>query len=181
MNSHIIVNRDQMSIRLVTDERNHFCTRIFGQLTYHPDFLKFGINQGEYMTPRDMAHLIKMNRSCFENHDVAMKLVKDLTEFKAKVNSQIENSDNNRGDKRLLLEQTVTSNLPESFKLCIPVFKGMKKETFEVEVYIRSEDMTCTLVSPGANDFIASVRDLAIDATLADIAELRADIVVLEQ
>jgi hypothetical protein len=148
MQAHVIVNREQLSIRLVTEEKNHYATKIGGALQLHPDFMKFEINTGEYMTAFDMAHLFKMNRSCFENQSAAMNLVTALQGFKAKVNKEIENIDNNRGDKKSLIDQHVKSNLPEAFTLCIPIFKGQQKETFEVEVYVNPYDLTCTLVSP---------------------------------
>ena len=113
LQAHIIVNREKMSIVLVTEESNHYSKKVGGSLQLHPDFLKFGINSGEYVTAFDMAHFFKMNRSCFENQSEAMNLGATLQNFKAKVNKELENSDNNRGDRILLIEQTVKSNLPE--------------------------------------------------------------------
>jgi hypothetical protein len=181
MQAHVIVNREQLSIRLVTEEKSHYATKIGGALQLHPDFAKFGINSGEYSTAFDMAHFFKMNRSCFENHNEAMNLVAQLQNFKAKVNKALENSDNNRGDRKVLIEQTVKSNLPELFTLNIPIFKGQLKETFQVEVYVRAEDLTCTLVSPQANDLVAQMRDKAIDEVIAKISVLCPEIVILEQ
>lgn len=180
LQAHVIVNREVMAIILVTEESNHYSKKIAGSLQLHPDFVKFGINRGEYMTAFDMAHFFKMNRSCFENQSEAMNLVATLQSFKAKVNKELESSDNNRGDRRLLVEQTVKSNLPEKFTLCIPIFKGEPKETFEVEVYVRAEDLTCTLVSPQANDLVAEMRDKAINEVVNEIASLRSDIAILE-
>ncbi len=96
LQAHIIVNREKMSIVLVTEESNHYSKKVGGSLQLHPDFLKFGINSGEYVTAFDMAHFFKMNRSCFENQSEAMNLVATLQNFKAKVNKELENSDNNR-------------------------------------------------------------------------------------
>lgn len=65
-----------------------------------------------------------------------MKLVTDLQNFKAKVDKEIEQSNNNRGDRRILINQAVEHNLPEAFTLILPIFKGTAKQTIAVEVYV---------------------------------------------
>lgn len=178
---HVAVDRENMTIALHIGEQNYFGTTITGRLELHPKFKKFGINAGEYITPFEMAEKIKMNRSFFENHSVAMELVSVLKNFKAKVNKQIEASDNNRGDKRALVDQVVNSNVPETFTLQVPIFKGMPSTAIECEVYFRAEDLTCTLVSPAANDEIESIRDRAIDQQLDLIKGLAPDLVIIEK
>lgn len=178
---HIVVDREKISITLVANERDHVKTNIVGQMEFHPSFLKFGINSGEYKTAYDLAELIKMNRSFFENQTVAMTLVNTLKNFKAKVNKEVEKSTNDRGDTRMLLDQVVQSNLPENFFLVVPIFKGEKKEKVEVEIYINPHDLTCTLISPQVNESIEYLRDSAIDRNLDTIKEIAPSIVVFEK
>lgn len=74
---HVIVNREQLTIALQCNENNHYGTLVVGSLTLSPEYKRFGINEGEYITNFEMAELIKMNRSFFDNKSVAMKLVTD--------------------------------------------------------------------------------------------------------
>lgn len=178
---HVAVDRENMTIELHIGEQNYFGSTITGRLEFHPKFKKFGVNSGEYITTFEMAEKIKMHRSYFENHSVAMGLVSILKNFKAKVDREIEVSDNNRGNKRALIDQVVDSNLPESFTLAIPVFKGMPADPFECEVYFRAEDLTCTLVSPMANDIIEGFRDGAIDEQIEYIRDLAPGLVIIEK
>lgn len=175
-----MVDRDSMSIQIITDKANHYRTEVTGKLQYHPKFLLFGINSSKYVTAFEMAELIKMNRSFFDNHTTAMDLVSALKNFKASVNKEIEKADNNRGSKKILVDQVVQSNIPETFKLILPIFKGQQKEEIAVEVYFNAEDLTCTLVSPEANDKLEATRDSAIDAVLKQIIELAPDIAIIE-
>ena len=175
------VNREQLTIALQCNENNHYGTLVVGSLTLSPEYKRFGINEGEYITNFEMAELIKMNRSFFENKSVAMKLVTDLQNFKAKVDKEIENSDNKRGDRRILVNQVVQSNLPEAFNLVIPVFKGCEKQTVQVEVYVNPNDFTCTLVSAQSNELIIETRDTIIDEVLERIRLTCPDIVIIEQ
>jgi hypothetical protein len=178
---HILVDREAMTIQLVISENDHYQTNVKGSLEFHPAFKRFGINSGEYLTPFEMADLIKMNRTFFENQDVAMNLVHTLKNFKAKIDKQIEAADDNRGNKKVLLEQAVDSNLPASFNMLLPIFKGQSKEKIEVEVYIRASDLTCTLISPEANDITERLRDEAISKVLKDIEEIAKQIVIIEK
>lgn len=178
---HVIVNREKLTVTLRCNENNHYGSCIAGSLTLSPEFERFGINNGEYMTNFEMAELFKMNRTFFESRTVAMQLVTDLQNFKAKVDKDIEQSDNKRGDRRILVNQAVQHNLPEAFSLHLPVFKGTEAQTVLVEVYVNPADLTCTLVSPEACDLIESMRDALINDTLDRIKAVCPDIVIIEQ
>lgn len=179
--NHVLVDREHLTITLQCNENNHYGSKISGSLIVSPEFRRFGINEGEYITNFEMAELFKMNRSHFETKAVAMKLVTELQNFRAKVDKEIEKSDNNRGDKRLLINQVVQSNLPEAFNLHIPIFKGTPKQTVNVEVYINPSDFSCTLVSADAIDLLEEMRDSQMDAVLSRIREVCPDIVIIEQ
>ena len=179
--AHILVDRDRMTITLNTDENSAYMDQIVGTLTLSTEMQEFGINTGEYMSCFDMADRIKQLRSYFETQQDAMKLVTELRNFKAKIDKELEVSDDKRGNQKILRAQTVESNLPKSFNVNMPIFKGTEKRTFEVEVEINPNDLSCTLVSPDAHDIVVQERDSQIDAVLAQIAEAAPNIVIIEQ
>ena len=181
LKSHILICRESGTITLKIEENDFYQTTIIGKLEVSPEFKKMGLNSGEYHTNFEMADLFKMNRILFENRDVSMKLVTELQRFKAKVEKDIEQSDNNRGDRKMLLQQTVDSNLPDKFKLKMPLFVGEPKAVFEVEVYIRATDFCCTLISPDANDLMSEAVDICIGKQIEEIREIAPDIVIIEQ
>lgn len=179
--SHVVVNREELCIKLRCVETDFYGTEIRGKMELSQEYNTFAINKGQYITNFEMAELIKMNRSFFENRMVAMKLVSELQNFRAKVDKEIENSNNNRGDRRMLVNQVVQSNLPEAFNLNIPLFKGMKKATIQVEVYVNPNDFSCTLVSPEAAEGMQDMRDIEIDKVLNEIQSLCPAIAIIEQ
>ncbi len=179
--AHILVDRNKMSITLRVDEKEHFGDTIIGELSLSPDFIRFGINTGEYRTTLEMAEFIKMNRAFFENRSEAMDLVHQLRKFKAKVEKDVESEYNpNKGDKRVLIQQAVESNVPSSFNVLLPLFTGYKARPICVETYFNPEDMTCTLVSAEANEGIVDCRDEEISRVLESIQKVAPDIVILE-
>lgn len=179
--AHIIVDREKLTIKLKINETDYYGATISGSLELHPLFSLFAVNTGKYLTNFEMAQLFKMNRTVFENQTVAMGLVSELQNFRAKVEREVEKLNDNRGNKRDLLAQTVQSNLPDTFILVMPIFKGTARQTFPVEVYIKPDDFSCTLISPVANDLIEEMRDTEIDTVLTGIREIAPDIVIIEQ
>lgn len=178
---NVVVDREQMSIALRCNENNHYGSSVVGRMELSQEYKRFGINSGEYVTNFELAELIKMNRTYFESKSTAMKLVTELQNFKAKVDKEIEQSDNNRGDRRMLVNQAVQHNLPEAFTLVLPIFKGVPAQTIQVEVYVNPGDLSCTLVSPEANDIVTSSRDGLMDAVIERIKSATPDIVIIEK
>lgn len=182
--SFILVNRDSLSLTLVINEHDEYTRgEVKGKLETNSKFKEFKINTGEKWAPSDLSKFIKMNRSFFQSKTEAMDLVTLFRNYTATINKKLEKAANDRGDKTDNFTQEVHSNLPESFKIVIPIFKGHEAETIEVEVIADpvDRDIYFSLISPGANDILESIRDGAIDAELGKIKEIAPDIVVIEQ
>ena len=179
--AHVLVDRDRMTITLNTDENSAYMDQIVGTLTISTEMQEFGINTGEYMSCFDMADRIKQLRTYFETQQEAMKLVTELRSFKAKSDKEMELSDDKRGNQKIMRAQKVESNLPKSFKVKMPIFKGTEERTFEVEVEINPNDLSCTLVSPDAHDIVVQERDSQMNAVLGRIGEAAPNIVIIEQ
>lgn len=181
---HVLVDREQVSITLITNEDDEYRRgRIVGKLTTHPKFSEFGINAGKGWEPNELGQFFKMNRAFFPDKTANMKLVTELKNFEATVNSKVEKQKSEKGDFKDNYSGVVMSNLPEAFTLQIPIFKGMPAETIEVEFYasVNGRDVTLQLVSPGACQLLEDLRDRIIDVQVARIRELSPEIAIIEQ
>lgn len=181
---HILVNRENISIELIFNENDEYHTGIIkGTLQEHPKFKEFGINTGKVWSPSELGMFFKMNRSFFPDKTENMKLVTDLMNFTAKVNNSIDRSIKENGDRTDNFAQTVNSNLPASFTLTLPIFKGTQSETLEVETFaqVNGRDIAFVLLSPAANQTMEDIRDKVIDEQLQKIAEICPDIAIIEQ
>lgn len=179
--AQILVDKSAGNILLTINPKAQDYDLVKGILELHPDFLKFEINTGEQQTSHELAEKIKMWRSCFKDKDTAMKLVKDLRSFNAKINKELEAHKDDRANYSLKKSQIVESNLPESFILNVPIFKGEPKQSIEVEINIDADKLTCSLISPEANDYIAEFKEQIIDEQIRKIQELTPDLVIIEQ
>ena len=176
----IVVSRDELAICIDEDPSNPYSPRITGQLQLSTEMSKIGINDGKYMTCFEMADRIKRLRSYFENRQQAMELVTTLRNFKAKVEKDMDISNDKRGNRHAMVSQIVQSNLPEMFKVEIPIFKGQAKQSLEVKVEINADDLTCTLVSVSVDDAMNEQANATIDYELAKIESLYKEIVIIE-
>lgn len=181
MCSHIVIDREDKSITLNLNASNFYGGVVTGKLAYSKAFTVFEINTGKEYTTFELADFIKMNRSAFEKPTEAVKLIKELNNFKAKVQSEVEKLDDKRGNRTDFQRQAVDSNIPEKFNLLLPIFKGQQKRPIEVEVNINPSSLNCTLISPQAKEIIDTVTDDIINTELELIKDNAPEIVIIEK
>lgn len=179
----IVVDREKMSIRLITNEDDPYHQGIVnGKLEVHPKFKEFGINTGKEWSPAALGLFMKMNRAFFKSKEDNMKLVTELMNFKAKVDASIERSVKEKGDRTDNFSQVVNSNLPERFTLLIPVVKGHPVEEIEIETFaqVDGREVSFVLISPAAQEILELTRNVAIDRELDTIKLITPDIAIIE-
>lgn len=181
--THIIVDRDNLSMTLVaneTDARNKMV--VAGKLQLSRQFLAFHINDGVAWEPIALSQFIKMNRAYFPDRDTNMRLVSTFKNFKANVNTEYERDRKENGSYTDNYSQIVNSNMPNSFTVALPVFKGTPQQTIEVETFatIDGRDVTVQLISPGAQQIVEETRDAIIYDQIAAIREIAPEIPFIE-
>lgn len=180
--SFLLINRDQHLVLLEVHSHESHVTDLYKSvLTRSHQLDDFGINTDRSWTTFELANFIKMNRMYFESKAKAMELVSILRNFRAKVDKDVENADDTRGNKKLLLQQKVDSNIPETFNITIPIFKGVKPQTIGVEIMIDASDFSCQLISPDAKDFIDTESDKFIDQEVNEIKKLHPELKIIEE
>ena len=180
--ANIIVNRDKMAMSLSINETDYYQSKISGVLQESKEMVEFGINTDKKWEPIKLSQFFKMHRAFFKDKSENMMLVSTLKNFKAKVNQDIERSKEENGSKVDNYSQVVDSNLPKSFKLNVPLFKGFACEEIEVEIYadVDGREVSLSLVSAGANEAIEEYKNKVIDEQLKHIRLIAPDIVIIE-
>lgn len=182
--AHILVCRDKLQILLVINEDDAYTRgKVLGQLSFSEIFLKLGINGGKAWIPEQLGQFLKLNRSFFVDRNENMNVVSALKSFSAKVNQDVQRETNEKGDRSFKFKQAVDSNIPEKFKLKIPIFSGGDSVEIEVETYatIDGTDVSIHLQSAGANDVVEDVKATVISDTIEKIRSVAPDIAIIEQ
>lgn len=180
-NSYIWYSVKERFIQLEYAVRRVNSDSIHGLLQLDSDLEKFGINSGNQFTTFALANFIRLNRHFFETKDVALKLVTELQNFKAKVDKEIEASDDKKANVKMMLVQKVTSNIPTEFTILVPLFIGTKPVPIKVEIDIDANDLSCSLVSPELKELIDNESKAIIDLELQEIRKLYPELRIFQK
>lgn len=164
--THIVVNREKMSICLKHNEHDKFGSIITGELELSAEYKELSINSGSAYTTADLAKKLRNVRYLFENREEGMKLIGALMKFTGTINAQVEAHKDTSGNKRTLHDVAVVSNIPEFILLKIPIFKGQDPTRLKVEINLDTRSNTavdCYLESPEALQIIHDERNKIID------------------
>lgn len=180
LDSVLIFSYDKLAIRLVYGLTQRHPYKINSSIILNPDLEAFEINKGKKYSHFQLADFIKMNRHLFESKSVAMELVSALKNIKATVNKAIEDSKDDRANRHMLIDQVVSSNIPESFNIELPIFKGQPKVTVPIEVVL-DESLDCMLVSPDLKQIIAEESERLIGGEIDKIRELHPELRIYQE
>lgn len=182
--AHIFIDRDNLAILLVFNEDDPYkMGKVGGVLRMSKIFEKFGINTDKQWEPEQLGQFLKLNRTYFVSREENMKVVNALKTFDAKVNQSVQRETKENGNKAFSFRQAVDSNIPESFKLCLPVLSGGSPMEIDVETYatIDGAHVSIALQSPGANDIVEDIRQNYISNMIEKLREVAPEIVIIEQ
>lgn len=186
--SHVIVNRDALSVRAVFNAESPYFTTVNGKAVVNPDIAKLGImtdaqsNPKEFSSPNELAKHIKFMRSYFPDKSKHASVLESLLKFSAKYNVAIEKSKEQTGSRKDNFELVVDTNgLALNFSLELPIFIGGSNKKFNVDINydLRDRAVTLWLESVELKELIDVARKEMIDAEIQFFNE--EGIVVIEQ
>lgn len=155
---------------------------IVGSIQLSRQFSEFHINDGKLWKPVLLGDFFRLNRSCFETKEKNMELVNLLKSFSAKVQTTIKKEYSDNGSVTDNYEKAVDSNLPPSFIISIPIFKGAEPEKLSIETiaHVEGNMALLTLISADAECIIEESRDKIINAELDKIRKFCPEIPIME-
>lgn len=136
----VTVDKSALYIKLELDPENEYGTEVTAKLSYTPELEQFCINKNKLFNREELIKLIRFNKIWFDDAEAHDKLLKAYQAFTATVNANIGKTSDTRGNVDNSYKKTVETNVPDSFVLNIPIFKGMDKRRFRVEIAIDSTD-----------------------------------------
>lgn len=154
-NSYLVVDMPKKTIILTVDEKNpHDYYQITGVLKYSDNLRALGINSGNKLSRTDLINLLKKNKYYFPDKDEYSKILSSVEKFSVKIQKEIEQNADNKGNSNNLLKYSSNwgEGLSNSFKISVPIFEGQPNTTMMVEIgldptdaavrfYLESEDL----------------------------------------
>jgi len=133
----MVVEVNRKALNIIFREDNHSdqgSAVVTGQLVLTPELQELGINAGKEYTGKQLSDTLKMKRLLFDSKDKNMELVKALQDFRAKVEADIQNANDDKGNKKFLFDQKIHQENDLRFTLNWPIISGMDKVKFQVEI-----------------------------------------------
>lgn len=134
------VDKEAMTITLKLDPEYKYGTVVVAKLEFSPELLQFSINKDRKFTREELIKLIRFNKFWFDSPEAQDTLLRAYMAFSAEVNAKVGAESDNRGNRSNNFSKTVSTNIPTDFILNIPIFKGMPKRRFRVEIALDSTD-----------------------------------------
>lgn len=169
----VTVDKSALSITLQLDPENCYGTEVTAKLSFTPELEQFCINKNRLFNREELIKLIRFNKIWFPDAEAHDKLLKAYQAFTATVNANIGKTSDTRGNVENAYKKTVETNVPDSFVLNIPIFKGMDKRRFRVEIAIDSTDASTKFwfESIELNDIIQIESEAILKAELEACAD----------
>lgn len=112
------------------------CT-ITGKLELESNLSSLGINTKKCYSPSELSETLKMLRVLFGDKDQWTSIVTNLKNFTAEATSKIEKENDDKGNRKDNIVQSLKTNFDLSFSLSAPVFQGFyTKNSFKVEILV---------------------------------------------
>lgn len=167
------VDKEKMQIVLSVDPEDKYGPVVTGSLSQAPELEQFCINKNRLFNREELIKLIRFNKIWFPDAEAHDKLLKAYQAFTATVNANIGKTSDTRGNVDNTYKKTVETNVPDSFVLNIPIFKGMDKRRFRVEIAIDSTDASTKfwLESTELNDIIQIESEAILNKELESCAD----------
>lgn len=129
-----------MTIRLKLDPENAYGTEVTGALEFTKYLDQFHINQPVLHKREELVKLLRFSRQLFRDGDKYEELLKAYQTFDFKAYIEAAESRDTRGNKAGSMSKKVETNLPDSFILSLPIFKGQGNEQFRVDICFDTTD-----------------------------------------
>lgn len=135
---HIIMNREKNTILLVVDEKDPDGTTVKAILQENPELAELNINKNSTYTHKDLITLLKFKSHLFSSKAEHKKLINDLRNFTAKLDSEFRAKDDQKGNIDLALRVKAETKINLEFGLKAPLYKGYGPQSMKVEIMLEA-------------------------------------------
>jgi len=136
----VTVNKEAGTIELQTNPNDVYGSTVKGTLQISDELNLFCINGGKMFSQKELIKILKFNRIHFSDPLEQQDLLKQYMAFSFKTGTEGHANGDDRGNKSQAVSKIVETNLPTSFTLKIPIYKGERSLVFRVEICLDVTD-----------------------------------------
>lgn len=136
----IYTDRERGLISIAVDPENPYGATVQGSLEKSKELEQFKINSQTTFNREQLVKILKFSKRHFDSPEVHSDIFAAYSAFRATSKTDHESSSDSRGNKAKVFTKEVQSNLPQTFVLNMPIFKGQPNERFMVEICLELTD-----------------------------------------
>lgn len=170
---HVIVDKENSTIKLVVNERDFVKTTISGRLQLFTELSALKINENKTYSPRELYDTLKFSGAYFKNREQHAALCDKLTKFTGRIESDFVNSNDFKGNVAHSKLTKIKTDLDLKFTLAIPIYKGSEPSVFDVDICLDSKDggVICWLESVEMHELKTKISGELIDGNIAKLSD----------
>jgi hypothetical protein len=179
---HCKVSKTDGIITLILNEQSVVDKYVVqGKIEVAKKFTSLGINNDKISyEPEELANKLKLLRSMFVSNIEHSNICSTLRNLKAKINSQIENLNDRKGNVTENFKQTVNSNMPDSIKLKLPLLEGEEPIEIEVNVILEANGGSGILCSLESIDAAELIETQFAERVNQEVEKIKSFVTVIE-
>jgi hypothetical protein len=131
-NCNLVADVKEGKLCFTVNDKDHYSDSYKGELKRAAILSEFGINEEKFKGDKELAKFFRKMEFYFVDSAANKHIVDKLMKFKAKVEAKIEKEKDLKGNFRLLYENTVETEIPDSFVMKAPLFEGYEPIEFTV-------------------------------------------------
>lgn len=149
LDTHVTIDEQKRTITLVTKEQDADGIIISGKMVEHPYIEELGVNKNKTYLIQSLIKALKLNGRYFKSRIDHATLLDSLSKFQAKTEIEFKDTNDYKGSVAQSKIVKVTHDIPLSFSMSIPIFKGELPTEFGVtiEVFPDNSTLYCQLIS----------------------------------
>jgi hypothetical protein len=162
--SYVILRQDLLSekpvtVELVYNAQHEDTVTVKGAMELDKMYLSFGINRGTKYDIRSLTQKLKESRPFFESPVVYDAVLAKLKSFTAKTETEFTQTNDFKGNIAYQKIEKCKTNLEFNFELKLPIYRGLGKNSFDVEIEFEPKDgsIVAWLVSIQAKELELSI------------------------
>jgi hypothetical protein len=138
--STLFVSVNEGKIKFVSDEKNYYKQTVTGALLKSKALKEIGVNDiNIFYSDKSLAKFIRQHIFYFTDKGKAEDLINKLMKFSAKIQTDIKNDADLKGNVSRAFERVVNTGLPECIDITCKIYEGLPAETFTANLCVEAD------------------------------------------
>lgn len=176
----VTFNKSKLTISLEVNPQDFYGPKVSGSLMESDELAPWAINDAKTFNREELVKLIRFNKRFFADAVVHDKVLKAFESLSLTGNTQVEAASNSRGNQNTQFKKILnTDNVPTSFVLEMPLYKGQPKKKFMVDICIDSSESRVIFWFESVE--LKELQDSTVETIFNEQKELFGDFVIVNK